>query len=123
MKENQAPAEMPGPGSPQILLAPAGGCQQRSVQAPAKKPTLLAPDLGASGFAVTRPDSEARAWNFRALRRFGFDSAALVFCCPAVSPKFAAGSFSAKTAGLEAAALDLPPSRRIGFDGAVLVFC
>ncbi|CAL1161138.1 unnamed protein product, partial [Cladocopium goreaui] len=86
--------------------------------APAEKPTLLAPNLGASGFAVTRPDSEARAWNFRGLCRFGFDSAARVFCCPAVSPKFAAGSFSAKTPGREAAALDLPTLRRIGFDGA-----
>jgi hypothetical protein len=75
------------------------------------------------GFAVTRPDWEARVWDFQTLRRFGFDSAALVFCCPAVSPKFAAGSFSAKTAGLEAAAMDLPPSRRSGIDGAVLVFC
>ena len=92
-------------GFPAILLAPAGGCQQRSVQAPAEKPTLLAPDLGASGVAVTRPDSEAKAWNFRALRRFGFDGAVLVFCCPAVLPQFAAGSCSAKTPGSRGSSL------------------
>ena len=79
------------------LLARAGARQQRNVHVPAEIGTPLARDLRASGVAVARPDSAARAWNFRALRRFGFDGAALVFCCPAVSPQFAAGSFSAKT--------------------------
>jgi len=40
------------------------------------------------GFAVTRPDWEARVWDIQTLRRFGFDSAALVFCQPADLPKY-----------------------------------
>jgi len=31
---------------------------------PAEKPTMLGRDLRASGFAVTRPDWEAGAWDF-----------------------------------------------------------
>jgi hypothetical protein len=50
MKENHVPAEMPGPGVPRNSAGTRRG--------------MLGRDLRASGFAVTRPDWEAGAWDF-----------------------------------------------------------
>ena len=123
MKENQVPAGMPGPGSPQFCWHPPGGASREAFRRQRRNQPCWHPIWVPAGLRCHARIRKPGPGIFELCAGLVLIAPRLSFVARPFCPSSLPAAFRQKRRDLEAAALDLPTSRRIGFDGAALVFC